>query len=129
MTDPALLELRLLREAVAALVDEQRHLTRRLLERDDRRAGLVLFPLISALAGSSPFTAGGLLQAALNDRSSVGQAVRELIVEASAGTAGLRAFGRLLARLEGCTLAGFKLTAAGEAREGLRWRLVRVSDE
>jgi hypothetical protein len=129
MTDPALLELRLLRETVAALADEQRHLQRRLLERDDRRAGLVLWPLAAELTNGRPFTGQGLLQAALATRTPVGQAVRELIVEAADGAGGMRAFGRLLQRLQGVPLAGYRLVAAGESREGLRWRLVQVSSD
>lgn len=128
MTDPALLELRLLRETVAALADEQRHLQRRLLERDDRRAGLVLWPLVHELVGERPFTAPSLLQAALNTRTPTGRAATEIITELSDGDS-LRSFGRLLQRLAHAPLAGYRLVPAGECREGLRWRLVRVSGD
>lgn len=128
MTDPALLELRLLREAVAQLTDEQRHLQRRLLEREDRRTGLVLLPLAADLVGASPFTGPGLLAAALNTRTPVGQAAREIITELSSDEGGLRAFGSFLARLKHVPLAGYRLIPAGEERAGLRWRLERVSE-
>ncbi|MBK7515319.1 MAG: hypothetical protein IPI51_06830 [Betaproteobacteria bacterium] len=129
MNDPTLLQLRMLTETVAALAEENRHLQRRLLERDDRRAGLVLWPLAHELVGERPFTGPGLLQAALNTRTAVGQAVRELIVEAADGAGGMRAFGRMLQRLQGVPLSGFRLVPSGESREGLRWRLVQVSGE
>jgi len=127
MTDPALLQLRVLTDAVAALADEHRHLQRRLLERDDRRAGLVLWPLAAELTNGRPFTGPGLLAVALDTRTAVGQAVKEVITELSEGDT-LRSFGRTLQRLQGVPLAGFRLVPAGESREGLRWRLVPVSE-
>jgi hypothetical protein len=128
MNDPALLELRVLREAVSQLAEETRHLTRRLLERDDRRAGLVLWPLVHELVGERPFTGPGLLQAALNTRTPIGQAVKEIITELSDGDT-LRSFGRMLQRLQGVPLAGYRLVYVGESRGGLRWQLARVSGD
>jgi hypothetical protein len=129
MTDPALLELRLLREAVAALAEENRFLQRRLLGREDRRVGLVLWPLAAELVGERPFTGPGLLAVALNSRTPVGQAAKEIITDMATDEGGLRTFGNFLARLKNVPLAGYRLIPAGESREGLRWALVRVSGE
>lgn len=127
--DPAALEMRRLRDKVEELCEEQRYVMRALLARDDRRAGLVLLPLVAELLGSCTFTAAGLLAASLNARTPAGQAAREVLADMATDSGGLRAFGRLLSRLEGVVLAGCRLQAAGETGEGRRWRLTRVSDD
>lgn len=124
-------ELRLLRAEVAELRTDQQALLRRLLDRDDRRIGASVFPLADELMGAVAFTVPDLARRAMNTRDPLGRAVLELLEEAGAGTpateVNLRAAGRLFARLEGAALSGLRLVAAGETREGLRWRLVRVS--
>ena len=125
---PVLLELRCLRAEVAALREDQQHLMRSLLARDDRRAGQVLLPLVAELVGGHLFTGPSLLAAALADRTAAGQAAREVIADMATDAGGLRAFGRLLSRLDGVPLAGCRLQAAGEASDGRRWRLLSVSD-
>lgn len=129
MNDAALLELRLLREAVAVLADEQRHLQRRLLERDDRRTGIVLLPLAAELVGLRDFDAGMLATVAYNDRTPIGQALTEIIGDYTDGDGGFRGLAHLLKRLQGVHLAGCKLMPRGEGRGGLRWRVVQVSGE
>ena len=126
--DPAMLELRRLSAEVAALREDQQHLMRSLLARDDRRAGQVLLPLVAELVGSGTFTAASLLAGALKDQTPAGQAARDVLADLVTDTGGLRAFGRLLSRLEGAPLAGCRLQAAGETSEGRRWRVLSVSD-
>ena len=125
---PVLLELRCLRAEVAALREDQQHLMRSLLARDDRRVGQVLLPLVAGLVGSGMFTAASLLAGALKDQTPAGQATRDVLADLATDTGGLRAFGRLLSRLEGAPLAGCRLQAAGEASDGRRWRVLSVSD-
>ena len=127
LPDPALLALRLLRDEVAEMRDDLRYLLRAQLNRDARRTGLVLFPLAAELLGGRPFTGQSLLEAAMNDRTTTGEAAREILADMATDSGGLRAFGRLLSRLEGVPLASCRLVDAGETSEGRRWRLVRVS--
>lgn len=125
---PVLLELRCLRAEVAALREDQQHLMRSLLTRDDRRAGQVLLPLVAELVGSGVFTAASLLAGALKDQTPAGEAARDVLADMVTDTGGLRAFGRLLSRLDGAPLSGCRLQAAGEASDGRRWRLLSVSE-
>lgn len=126
MSDAALaLELRRLALLVGELVDDQQHAQRRLLDGDDRRIGTVLLPLAADLAGAAPVTGPRLYALALNDRTSTGQALREVLAEYGSP----RQLGKLLARLDGVPLAGVRLLPAGERREGRAWRFVRVSDD
>lgn len=123
------LKLRVMQSQLTDLLDEQRHLARRLLEREDRRIGTVLLPLLHELIGDAAFTAASAAARALNDRTATGQAVRELLADVGMGDGGgLRSFGRLLQRLDGAPLAGLRLLPAGERREGLAWRMVHVSE-
>lgn len=124
--DPLVLEMRRLAAIVAELAESYQHLQRQLLSRDDRRVGSVLLPLLAEVFDDDAFTAAELQQRALNDRTDGGQALRELIGEHTTDVSGLRAFGRLLGRLEGATFDGCRLVAAGEQRGVLRWR-VQVS--
>lgn len=130
MTDAALaLELRRLSAAVEAQADElaelredHAHLQRALLSRQDRRTGAALVPLLADMLPGT-FTAADAAALALNDRTAEGQAVRELMAEYITDDGGLRAFGRLLARLEGCEFNGARLVSAGASRGVSRWRV------
>jgi hypothetical protein len=68
------------------------------------------------------------MAAVLNDRTPAGQAMRELAGDYATECGGLRAFGRLLARLEGVPLAGLRLVRRGQARDGVSWKVSRVSE-
>lgn len=122
------LELRRLAAEQAELREAVEHLTRRLLAAEDRRTGVVLLPLLAELVGGETFTAASAAARALNDRTAIGQAVRELLADVGMGAGGLRSLGRLLLRLDGAALGGVRLVPAGERREGLAWRLVQVSE-
>ena len=126
--DPAMLELRRLSAEVAALREDQQYLLRALLASDDRRIGQALLPMVAELVGCGMFTGQSLLAGALKDQTPVGLAARDVLADLVSDTGGLRAFGRMLSRLEGVPLAGCRLTPAGEASEGRRWRVTRVSD-
>jgi hypothetical protein len=128
VNDHALLELRLVRAALLEVLEVQQDLQRRLLDREDRRTGVVLLPLALELIGSRPFDAAGLAVAALNDRTSAGRAACEIVSDYTDDDGGFRGLARLLQRLQGVRLAGCKLVPAGEGRGGLRWRL-QVSGE
>jgi hypothetical protein len=124
-----MLECRRLADEVALMRLDLQHLQCTMLTREDRRTGEVLLPLVAELLDTARFTAQDLLGAALNDRTATGKAAREVLNEmvgSVSGPGGLRAFGRMLARLEGKPLAGLRLLPEGEAREGRRWRLERV---
>lgn len=125
MTDAALVELRLVRQELAAVRESHDYLLRRLLDRDDRRTGAALLPLLAELMDGA-IDVAGVATVALNDRSAAGQALRELVAEHVTDEGGLRAFGRMLARLEGVSLGGYRLVRDGAARGVVRWR-VRVS--
>lgn len=120
------LELRRVREELHDLAESNENLQRRLLAAEDRRTGAALVPLLSELFEGTAFTAAEVAAAALNDRTAQGQALRELIAASCTDTGGLRALGRLLARLEGCSFGGCSLRHAGAARNAQRWT-VRVS--
>jgi hypothetical protein len=123
-TDHALLliEVRRLAAAVEVLRESHDHLARRQLERDDRRAGCVLVPLLGDLFYTEPFTAAGAAARGLSDRSATGQALCEFVAEYTAG-ADLKAFGKLLARLEGVPFDGCRLVRAGKTAGVVRWRV------
>jgi hypothetical protein len=123
------LQLRLMQAMLEELRESVDHLGRRLLERDDRRTGEALLPLVAAILGSQTFTAPSLAAALLNDRSAEGQAARELVAGFCSTDGGLRAFGKLLARLDGVALAGCRLVPVSSRRDGRLWRVVRVSGE
>ena len=126
MTGAALLELRRLAAEVADLRDEQQHLMRALLAREDRRTGSALVPLLGEAFGGEGFTAADLAALALNGRDSAAQALRELVADYCTADGGLRSLGRFLARLEGCSFGGSRLLADGALHGVQRWR-VRVS--
>jgi hypothetical protein len=123
------LEVRAMRAEVHELRDSIDHLARRTLEREDRRVGEALLPLACELIGAETFTSVALAAAALNERTVAGQAVRELIAEYCSSSGGLRALGKLLARLDGIALAEHRLVPAGEHRAGRAWRVERVSGD
>jgi hypothetical protein len=117
------LEVRLLRERVEDLAAQQESLMRMLLSRADRRTGAALVPLLADYE-AGPFGVAELAAQTLNDRTPDGQALRELIAEYLTGDGGFRAFGWLLARLEGVTFAGCRLVRVGKARGVERWRVL-----
>jgi hypothetical protein len=119
-----LLELRALRAEIAGLREDHHHMERRLLERDDRRAGEALLPLLHELVGDAVFSGPSVFAVLLNDRTPVGQAARELISDIGS----VKAFGKFLARLDGIALAGVRLVPVGKQRDNRAWQLVQVSD-
>jgi hypothetical protein len=121
------LEVRRLIALVEDLRESHDDTMRRLLDRDDRRTGSVLVPLLANLFGDDDFTAPSIAARVLNDRTALGQAVRELVAEYVTDAAGLRSFGRMLARIESVRFGGYRLRALGNTRAGLRWRVARVS--
>lgn len=125
MTDAALLELRRLAPKVDELVEDQQHVERRRLALDDRRTGIVLLPLAADLIGEARFTGPVLSGVALNDRTPTGQALREVLADYGS----LRALGKLLARIDGVTLAGCRLVPAGRIGDDRAWRIDRVCDD
>lgn len=127
MNDPLILEIRRLHAEVQALREDHQHLLRALLAASDKRNGVALLPLIADVIGDRAFTAADVVAAALNTRTAEGQALLELVREFVTDVSGLRAFGRLLKRIEGVPLAGCRLIGDGEGRDGRRWRVVRVS--
>jgi len=58
-----ILELRPMRATLAEVLEVQQDLQRRLLDRDDRRTGIVLLPLAVELVGTQTFDAAGLAAA------------------------------------------------------------------
>lgn len=123
-----LLELRRLAEQVQELRESHDALLRQLAKPADRRTGAALLPLVADVVGlGAVFDAASLAARALNDRTPDGAALRELIGEYATESGGLRAFGRLLDRLDGVPLAAYRLAPAGEGRDGRRWRVLRVS--
>jgi hypothetical protein len=110
------------------LREDLEHLTRRLLERDDRDIGAQLVPLLGAALDSEPFTAAGASAWAMNhEHSLTGQALEKKIGEYLIGGGGMRSFGRLLARLEGVTFKGGRLVSAGKTGGVERWRVSSAS--
>lgn len=126
MTDAALLELRLLRAAVADLVEEQQHLHRAITKRADLRTASAMWPLLAELVGSAPFTGPSVYALALNQHTPSGDALCEMVVEYGSEDGGLKAYGKFLARLEGVPVLEHRLIKVDAVREGLVWRLQRV---
>ena len=121
MTDPALLELRLLREAVAVLADEQRELQRQLLAKADRRTGMRLAPAIARTAGDGrAFTVSYLAGLVVDSDTPAAGVIRDALADHADDGGGFRSFGRLLQRLEGVPLAGWRIQRVN----GERWRVV-----
>jgi glutathione S-transferase len=126
MSEAVALELRRLQAEQAELRQAVEHLTRRLLAADDRRLGAALVPLLADVFDGAEFGAADIAAAALNGRDSGAQALRELVAEFCTESGGVRALGRVLARLEGVSFDGCRLQCVGERRGVQRWR-VRVS--
>lgn len=127
----------------AAILNEQRRqaaelaelrytcedLARQLLKAQDRRIGAALLPLAHELLGDRTFTQSSLIAAAFEARTAIGAAVLELARDVGAGGDVPKSFGRLLGRLEGAVLNGYRLAPSGESRGSLAWQVVRVSGE
>ena len=96
----------------------------RVLASEDRRAGSVVLPLAVELIGDGvDFSASELLAAALDDRTVVGEALREVLapmVDATDG--GVANVGRFLTRLARVRLAGCRLTVTPRARRPYKIR-------
>jgi hypothetical protein len=127
--DPMVLEVRRLSGQMQAVLDELRYVANRLLDADDRRLGRVLLPAAAKLvAPGRDFTGPGLVAAAHRDGGEAGLVVLGVLDDvADTEGGGLRAFGWLLARLEGKPLGGFRLRYVGEHSEGRRYRIEGVS--
>lgn len=121
MTDAAVaLELRRLTALVEGLADDVRHLERRRLAADDRRMGAALVQAAARLlAGGQVFTVPMLAALLLDDDT---PAAAALLTYGS-----IRALGRLAQRVAGVEFAGLRLVDCGERREGLAYRVERVS--
>lgn len=130
MTPDALtLEVRRLSALVEAALEENRYLAGRLLAVEDRNVGKVLLPLIDEVMGDTAFVPASLVAAVINRRDSCGQALRELIRDHGTDEDGRwRSLGRLLERLNRVPLAGCRLVPDRATRDGMAWRVVRVSD-
>jgi len=125
VTDAALaLELRLLREQVADLVDDQQRAMRRALAADDRKLGAVIVPLAGEVIGGDRFEPSALVAAAAARRDAVGQALIEAVHEGDLvdDDGRHRRLGRLFERVAGVAFDGYRVI-----RDGRGWRIVAVS--
>ena len=121
MSDASMFELRLVRAELAGLRECIADLQHQLLAKHDRRTGLRLVPSIARLLGEDrPFEVAALAAAALNATSPAGGVVRDVLTEHADADGGFRAFGRLLQRLHGVPMGGWRIQRAGPER----WRLV-----
>lgn len=116
-THPAITALR---AEVSALVDEvanQRediqYLTRQLLASNDRAVLAELLPLVAAEMGGTTWTASDLASRAVRGSTAAAGALAQLIASLDTEAGGLRAFGRLLARIDGTPIGGLRLVRVG----------------
>jgi len=110
--------------ALSLLEEDVRHMMRRLLAGDDRRVLGKLLPLVHQLLGESAWTAADLSAAAMVGRGHVADELVELIGEYTSERGGLRQFGNLLERCEGCVSGGIRLVRIGaDARDGVVYGL------
>lgn len=106
------------------LEEDMRHMMRRLLAADDRRVFSRLAPLVLQLLGESAWTAPDLSAAAMVGRGHVADDLVALIGEYTSERGGLRQFGNLLERCEGCVSGGIRLVRIGtDGRDGVVYRL------
>ena len=121
MSDAVVLELRRLAAMVEAQNDCIGDLQRRLLAKDDRRTALRLIPALARIAGDGrPFEVAKLAALVLNDRRPAAGVVRDALGDHADVDGGFRGFGRLLQRLHGVPMGGWRIQRAGPER----WRLV-----
>ena len=122
MTPDALtLELRLLRAELADLRDDHRELQRQLLSKADRRTGLRLAPAIVRVVGEGrSFTVAYLAGLVVEDYTPAACVIRDALADHADADGGFRGLGRLLQRLQGVPLAGWRIQRA----TGERWRVV-----
>ena len=114
-------ELRDLRDDHRELRDDHRELQRQLLAKADRRTGLRLVPAIVRTIGEGrPFAVADLAALVLNASTPAAAVVRDALADHADDDGGFRGFGRLLQRLEGVPLAGWRIQRAS----GERWRVV-----
>ncbi len=120
-TDALTLELRAMRAELRDLRDDHRELQRQLLSKADRRTGLRLAPSIARTVGEDrPFTVADLAALVLNAGTPAAVVVRDALADHADDDGGFRGFGRLLQRLQGVPLAGWRIQRA----TGERWRVV-----
>jgi hypothetical protein len=105
--------------AVAAQADEVAELRRCLLEKADRKTGARLVPALATLTQGRPFAPAEAAALAMNGTGPAAGMVRETVADLADADGGLRAFGRLLQRLQGARFAGLRL----EPVVGDRWRV------
>jgi hypothetical protein len=118
MNEAVLRELQAMRVELAMLIEEQQHLSRRLLASEDRRALGELLPAIAALVGDRAWTVAELYRTALAADDGFA-ALLELLAQWSTEDGGRRALGRLLARCDGVTTAGHRLVRVGRGAEAV----------
>ncbi|WP_298829370.1 hypothetical protein [uncultured Piscinibacter sp.] len=106
------------------LEDDVRHMMRRLLAVDDRRVLAKLLPLVHQLLGEAAWTAADLSAAAMVGRGHVADDLVALVGEYTSERGGLRQFGNLLERCEGCVIGGIRLVRIGtDGRAGAVYQL------
>ena len=120
--DPLALEVRRLAAAIESQREELAWLSRRLLARDDARSGALIVSLATEVH-PEPFVAAELAAAALNDRTAVGAALRDVLKGYIDSDGGFRALARLLDRIEGVAFDGHRLVGVGPTRAGRRYRI------
>ena len=98
---------------LAALRDDVQHLSRRILAADDRRELALLLPAAWGVMGNTTWTANDLARRAVLATGLHGAALLEVLDQNNSTSGGLRAFGRLLARIEGVACAGLRLERQG----------------
>lgn len=118
-----LAQLRAISAELKDLREAHDHLLRRLLEQDDRRVGSALVPLLAHIFADKSFTAAEISIAALSN-TLTGQALSGLVGEQLTE---MRAFGKLLARLEGVPFGKHRLVADGQWRGVRRWMVLTPS--
>ena len=121
MTDAHTLEMRRIAAELAELRDDHRELQRQLLAKSDRRTGMRLAPAIARIVGADrPFTVADLAALVLNAGTPAAGVVLDALADHADDDGGFRGFGRLLQRLQGVPLAGWRIQRAS----GERWRVV-----
>ncbi|MFT3816035.1 MAG: hypothetical protein QM750_00145 [Rubrivivax sp.] len=116
-------ELSVLVDEVTAQREDIQFLTRRLLAAEDRATLAELLPLVAAVMGGAAWTASDLAGRAVTGTSTAAGALSELIARQDSAAGGLRAFGRLLSRIEGAPAGGMRLVRVGTTSRTAVYRL------